>query len=262
MQGPSGSGKTLGALRVALGLTNGRWDQIAIIDSENRSADLYAELGPYQVLHMNAPYCPEDYIQAMSICEKAGMQVIILDSISHEWESLLDYQSKLPGNSFINWSKVSPRHSAFLYRMLCSSAHIIATVRTKTDYVLTDRNGKIVPEKVGLKGIQRDGNEYEFSICFDLDIRHFATTSKDRTRLYMDQLPFQLDETVGGHIRQWCQINTTTSEEVQHQIEQCATIPDLVELFHQQTAYQVLLKPSFERRKHQLLLVPVQVQPV
>ena len=253
LQGPSGSGKTLGALKIAAGLANGQWERIAVIDSENHSADLFAELGPYQVLPLTAPYNPEDYAQAITLCEKAGMQVIILDSISHEWECLLDYQARLPGNSFANWSKVSPRHSAFLYCMLSSSAHIIATVRTKTDYVVSDRNGKMVPEKIGLKGIQRDGYEYEFSVCFELDMRHLATTSKDRTRLFMDQLPFPLDETIGSHILNWCQITTITQDELQGQIEQCPTIPDLVALFNQNPAHQVTLKPEFERRKHILL---------
>ena len=262
LQGPSGSGKTLGALRIASGLAQGHWDRIAVIDSENHSADLYAHLGPYQVLSLAAPYQPEDYAQAITLCEQAHMQVIILDSISPEWECLLDYQSRLSGNSFTNWSKVSPRHSTFLYRMLSSSAHIIATVRTKTDYVLTERNGKQVPEKVGLKGIQRDGYEYEFSICFDLDIRHMATTSKDRTQLFMDQPPFGLDEQVGTHILHWCQITTVTEEEMQYQIGQCNTIPELVALFNQNLAYQTRMKPDFERRKHQLLTAPYQPQTV
>jgi len=255
LQGPSGSGKTLGALKIAAGLAQGRWESVAVIDSENHSADLFAELGPYQVLHLDAPFSPEGYAQAIAVCEKAGMQVIILDSISHEWEFLLDYQSRLTGNSFTNWGKVSPRHSAFLYRMLSSSAHIIATVRTKTDYVLADKNGKMVPEKIGLKGIQRDGYEYEFSICFELDIRHFATTSKDRTCLFMDQPLVHLDESVGRKILHWCQITTVTREEIQQQIEQCRTIPELVALFKQNPAHQTALRPEFERRKHNLLTV-------
>ena len=255
LQGPSGSGKTIGALRLAAGLTEGNWEAIAVLDSEHGSAEWYAEMGPYNVLPIDAPYRPEAYAQAITHCEQAGIRVIILDSISPEWECLLTDKARLTGDSFANWGKVAPRHSAFLHRMLRSPAHIIATVRTRTDYVLTDRAGRSVPEKVSLKGIQRDGYEYEFATCFSLDMRHLATISKDRTQLFGDQAPFQLDEAVGTRIRQWCQVNATTSEEVSQQVDACRTVPDLVTLFHQYPMHQTVLRPVFERRKQQILHV-------
>ena len=49
LSGASGSGKTYGALLIAYGMT-GDWSKIAVIDSENCSADLYAHLGEYNVL--------------------------------------------------------------------------------------------------------------------------------------------------------------------------------------------------------------------
>jgi len=81
------------------------------------------------------------------------MEVIILDSISVVWEELLDYHSKLPGNSFTNWNKVSPRQNSFINKILQANAHIIATLRTKQDYVLNQKDGKYIPEKVGLRAI-------------------------------------------------------------------------------------------------------------
>jgi adenylylsulfate kinase-like enzyme len=85
LQGPAGSGKTYSALLLAFGLTNA-WNNIAIIDTENHSADLYAHLGNFNVLSLDKPFCPERYIEAIELCEKAGMEVIILDSITHEWD--------------------------------------------------------------------------------------------------------------------------------------------------------------------------------
>src|SRR5690242_7927040 len=87
LQGPSGSGKTYGALLIAFGLYND-WKKIAVIDTENHSSELYAHLGSYQVLHLSSPFSPERYIQAIRTCEKVGMEVIIIDSISHEWEGI------------------------------------------------------------------------------------------------------------------------------------------------------------------------------
>ena len=147
LQGPAGSGKTYSALLLAFGLTNA-WNNIAIIDTENHSADLYAHLGNFNVLSLDKPFSPERYIEAIELCEKAGMEVIILDSITHEWDGsggILDVHQAMTGNSFTNWSKVTPRHNAFVQKFLQSECHIIATIRTKQDYVLSEKNGKMVP---------------------------------------------------------------------------------------------------------------------
>ncbi|HYQ59127.1 MAG TPA: AAA family ATPase, partial [Draconibacterium sp.] len=180
LQGPSGSGKTMSALLLASGITE--WNKIAVIDTENHSADLYAHLGEYNVLQLSSPFTPERYIKAIEACEKAAMDVIIIDSITHEWDGsggILDQHGNMAGNSFTNWSKITPRHNAFVQKILQSNCHIIATIRSKQDYVLTDKNGKMVPEKVGLKGVTRDGMDYEFTLVFELDLKHNAIASKD-----------------------------------------------------------------------------------
>ena len=72
LQGPSGSGKTMSSLLLAFGLC-GQWGKIAIIDSENHSADLYAHLGEYNVLGIAAPFTPEKYIDAIqALRERQG----------------------------------------------------------------------------------------------------------------------------------------------------------------------------------------------
>lgn len=81
----SGGGKTFSALLIAKGIT-GDLSKVAIIDTENGSADLYAHLGDYNVLPLVAPYTPERYIAAIKECEAAGMEAIIIDSITHEWD--------------------------------------------------------------------------------------------------------------------------------------------------------------------------------
>ena len=112
LAGASGSGKTYSSLLIAYGMT-GDWSRVAVIDSENCSADLYAHLGGYQVLTLEN-YAPETYIEAIGICEQAGAEVIIIDSISHCWDYLLDFHANLQGNSFANWAKVTPRQNAFI----------------------------------------------------------------------------------------------------------------------------------------------------
>ncbi len=233
LQGTSGSGKTTGALKIAFGLC-GNWSKIAVIDTENYSAALYSELGSYSVVNLTAPYSPEKYIEAIELCEKSSFEVIIIDSISHEWEGaggILDVHGNMAGNSFTNWSKITPRHNAFVQVILQSSCHIIATVRSKQDYVLTEKNGKQVPEKVGLKPIQRDGTDYEFTIVFDLDIKHYATATKDRTGLFADRPEFKISSEVGKQILDWCNYGEPT-DHFADQINACTSLEELYTLYN------------------------------
>lgn len=231
LQGPSGAGKTLSALLIAQGLTNGNLTKVAIIDTENGSADLYSHLGNYNVLTLESPHSPERYMEAIDVCLNAGMEVIILDSISHAWDFLIDYHSSLPGNSFTNWAKITPRQKAFVDKILQCNAHIISTMRVKQDYVLSEKNGKMVPEKVGLKAIQRDEISYEFTIVFDIDSKHFAVSSKDRTQLFESKPPFTINTSTGKKILDWCN-STLTKDELKQMVLQCNTLKELTELYN------------------------------
>lgn len=77
--GPAGSGKTYGALLVAMGLGG----KIAMIDTENGSGDLYSSMGNYDVCTLDAPYIVQKYLTAISGAEKAGYDILIIDSLSH-----------------------------------------------------------------------------------------------------------------------------------------------------------------------------------
>lgn len=232
LQGSAGSGKTYSSLQLAKGLTSNNLSKVAIIDTENGSADLYAHLGNYNVLSLKPPFTPEKYVEAIEVCENAKMEVIIIDSISHCWEYLLDFHSKMAGNSFTNWAKIKPLEKVFLNKILQSPTHIITTMRTKQDYVLNQKDGKYIPEKVGLKSISRDGTDYEFTLVFDVDIKHFATSSKDRTGLFMGKPEFVINSATGKKILEWCN-NGTSLDEVRAQIKKCTEIEALRELYKQ-----------------------------
>lgn len=256
LQGPSGSGKTYSALQIAKGLTE--LNNVVIIDTENYSADLYDHIGDFNVIDIVKPYSPEKYIQAIEDSVKAGMKVIIIDSLSHEWEGeggILDVHSQLAGNSFTNWAKVTPRHNALVQAILNADAHIIATFRTKQDYVLTDKNGKMVPEKVGLKSVTRDGMDYEFTIVFDIDVAHNCVASKDRTGLFVSDLPFKASEFTGKRILNWCEKSKSS---IVQQIAECQDLKALKAIYYdlpveEKAQYhgeiikrQLELKPKFE----------------
>lgn len=248
LEGPSGSGKSYSSLLLAYGMTND-WTKIAVIDTESGSADLYAHLGQYNVLTLQSPFTPEKYIEAITVCENAGMEVIIIDSISHCWEYLLEYHASLQGhNTFANWQKVTPRQNAFIQKILSSTSHVISTMRTKQDYVLNERNGKMIPEKVGLKAVMRDGVDYEFTIVFDIDIKHYVTTSKDRTGMFMGKPEFTITPDTGKRILQWCN-GGTSIESVRAEINNAKTEEELYALYNKYPEWREQLTPDFMMMK-------------
>lgn len=216
LSGPSGSGKTTGALMAAYGLV-GDWDKICLIDTENRSGDLYANfkvpgtnftIGEFQKIDIDAPYSPERYIEAIRAAEAAGMEVAVLDSISHEWDGkggCLEIHERL-GGQFKHWAEVTPRHRAFIDAILQSPIHIITCARSKIDYAVTTDGGKTKVEKVGLKDITREGFDYELTADLDIDLLHNARASKDRTGLFMDRPAFVITIDTGKALKAWCEM--------------------------------------------------------
>lgn len=215
--GVSGSGKTMSALRLAYGLC-GDWDKIAVIDSEfisdqQTSSELYAgyktrdfSIGEFNIFPLKPPYAPERYVNAIWECEQAGMEVIIIDSISHEWEGqggCLEVAKK-----FNDWKDVGPAHTKFIEKIKQSSCHIIACGRVKTKYETfetVNRQGKdtIGVKKMGVGVVSREGFDYELITAFDIDQSHFATTSKDRTGLFSERTPFEINEATGQELLGW-----------------------------------------------------------
>lgn len=102
-------------------------------------------MGDYNVLTLKPPFNPEAYIEAIRTCQKAGIEVLIIDSISHEWEGkggileLAEEGSKISKNSFTVWGKLTPRHNAFINEILQSDMNIICCGRSKQDYVINSQ---------------------------------------------------------------------------------------------------------------------------
>ncbi len=205
--GPSGSGKTYSALLIAQGLGG----NVVMIDTENGSGNLYASAFDYDIGVISAPYDVRKYISAIREAEEAGYDVIIIDSLSHAWAGeggLLDMQGKIADNStnmnsWAAWRQVTPWHNRLLETMLTSRCHVIATMRSKTEYALVENDkGKKEPRKIGLAPVQRDGIEYEFTTVFDLNNEHIAMVSKDRTNIFDGQFFLPSPDT-GRTLKKW-----------------------------------------------------------
>lgn len=183
--GSSGSGKTYSALRLATGLAKKCGSGIAAIDTEAGRIRYYANEFDFSDMQLTEPFTPEKYIEAINEAVSSGFKVLIIDSISHEWNYCVDIHDKMPGNSWTNWSKVTPRHDAFMEKILQAPIHIIATVRGKDEYVLEEKNGKQTPKKVGLGFKQRDGVEYNYTATFNIaQDTHIAEATKDNTHIF------------------------------------------------------------------------------
>jgi len=208
---PTGFGKTYGSLLLAYGMT-GDWEKIAVIDTENESASLYADLGNYYTIPLAPPYTPEQYIKAIKTCEIAGIEVIIIDSITHVWKGaggLLEHQQKL-GGRYQDWAKTTPMYQAWLDSILQSSAHVICTVRKKQAYALVTENGRNKVEKKGMEDEIRDGFDYEMTLVLEvINEKHMVAASKDRTKLFVDKPDFVITTETGKLIKEWCEEGDT-----------------------------------------------------
>lgn len=202
--GCAGSGKTMGALRLARGLVGDK-GKVAFLDTENESASLYDDVTDFDVCNIKDK---NDYLEYLKIIKAAAKDydVLIIDSFSHVWEAILDYKSKLDsrgGNSFTSWNEAGTKFNSILNEILYSKINIICCLRAKTEYVLeTNSKGKQEPRKVGMGVKMRDGIEFEFTVVFDLDQSHQATTSKDRTRLFDGKFT-EITEQTGRDIDAW-----------------------------------------------------------
>jgi energy-coupling factor transporter ATP-binding protein EcfA2 len=201
--GASGSGKTYTALRVATGIAKKTGGKVAAIDTENGRIRYYANEFDFDDLQLEMPYSPEKYIEAIDMAIDGGYNVLIIDSITHEWDYCLEQHSKMPGNSYTNWAKITPRHDAFMEKILQSPLHILCTVRGKDEYVLEEKNGKQVPKKVGLGYKQRDNTEYNYTVTFNIDQKtHVAEAMKDNTHIFEDRYDV-LTEKDGEKLFDW-----------------------------------------------------------
>jgi hypothetical protein len=203
--GPSGAGKTFTSLRVATGLAGGK--PIAVIDTERGSASKYADRFTFDVLELEDQSI-DGYVAAIGEAGKGGYAVLIIDSLSHGWQSLLEEVEKLAkakyrGNTWSAWSEGTPHQRRLVQAILNYPGHVIATMRSKTEWTTVDNNGKKTPQRVGLAPEQGKGIEYEFDLLIEISTDHIANVIKDRTGKFQDKLIDKPGEEFGKQLAAW-----------------------------------------------------------
>ena len=266
VEGLSGSGKTMSALILAKTLGK----KICVIDSEDNSASLYEDICDFDVINMQPPYSPNNLIMAIEQVEKAGYDVIIVDSLSAYWSSqggILDQQNievNKGTNSFQAWGKLSPIQNKMLEKIQHCACHIICTARTKADYVMEEyvaKNGKVSqrPVKVGLKTEQKEGLDYNFTIVFRLDREHNATAVKTRASAF-DNYYDVITEQTGEKILEWLEKGESVKQEqeidlipIAEKLVTLNTTDELTEYFKTIKPMTDEIKQLFTMRKEVIL---------
>lgn len=182
--GPSGSGKTYTLLKVATELGG----PVALVDTEHGSASKYADLFDFDVLELDS-YDPLRLIEIIDYAAAQHYRVLCIDSLSHFWigkDGELDKVDRAARrmqnpNSFAAWKQVTPLHNALIDKIISAPLHVLISMRAKTEWVLDrDDKGKTAPRKVGLAPVMRDGIEYEFDVCGDMDHKNTLEITKSR----------------------------------------------------------------------------------
>ena len=212
--GLPGSGKSWTSLIVGTALAEGK--PLALIDTEHGSASKYADDFVFDVLELSH-FHPQNYINAIHEAEQAGYAVLIIDSLSHAWNGTggalelveatarrVATQRKKDPNTFNAWGDVTPLQNKLIDTILGSSLHIIATMRSKTEYLVEkDNDGKSVPRKVGMAPIQRADVEYEFDIYADMDASNTMIIQKSRCSVLNNQIFAKPDGSLAEIIQTW-----------------------------------------------------------
>ena len=205
--GPAGAGKTYTALKVAEGLGG----KIALIDTERGSASKYSHVTNFDVLEL-VSFAPDRYIEAIHDAEENGYGVLVIDSLSHAWsgkDGILEFVDKRKaqsrGNDFAVWRDATPLQNKLVDTILGAKLHVIATMRTKMEYVIEkdEKSGKNIPRKIGLQPVQRDQIEFEFDLVGDMDQDHRLLVTKSRIEQFADAVLAKPGPELGKQLAEW-----------------------------------------------------------
>jgi len=154
MAGVSGGGKTYSALRLAYGLANRNARKIGLIDTENRRGSLYSDKlpnrEPFLIADLLPPFSPQRYIEAVKQFQAEGVEVLIIDSITHEWEGeggCCEIAEKNRLGGLPNWALAKGEHKRFVNTLLYSDMHVVVCIRAREK----SRPEDVTDEKTGKK---------------------------------------------------------------------------------------------------------------
>lgn len=166
-------------------------------------------VGEYLTISLDPPFTTQRYMEAIDVAEQAGVEFLIIDSLTHAWTGvggMLELQGQVAnrsGNSYTAWREVTPLHNKLIDRIMQCPMHVALNLRTKTEYAIEENErGKKTPKKLGMAPVFRDGIEFECTIFFEIGQDHVATASKDRTGVFDGQY-FTITPNTGRMVYEW-----------------------------------------------------------
>lgn len=164
--GQSGDGKTLTALYIARGMVSSP-EKIGFLDTENKRGSLYADVldGKFLIGDLYPPFSPSRYVQAIKEFQEEGVEVLVIDSVTHEWELGCDEIAnslKADGTprKVANWVEAKREHKKFMNAILQSNMDIICCIRArdKTDFKIIEK-----PVSLGIQPVCEKNFMYEMT---------------------------------------------------------------------------------------------------
>lgn len=174
--GVSGEGKTYTAIQLGYGLANFRADKLGFLDTENRRGSLYANIlqnattptqEPFLIGDLYAPFSPQRYTDAILEFQKAGVQVLVIDSVTHEWEGQggCSEIAALSNSKVADWKKAKAEHKRFMNALLQSDMHIIVCIRSREQMDMTNMSR---PVSKGVQPVQEKNFMFEMTASMQM----------------------------------------------------------------------------------------------
>lgn len=226
LAGISGSGKTLSALMLAYGLANGDGTKVGFLDTENRRGSLYASDDTYDKIQeslgleqrpdafwigdLEPPFSPQRYIDAIREFEQAGVEVLVIDSISHEWEGTggCEEIATLANPMKPKWNRAKAEHKRFMNALLQSNMHVICCIRAREKVKLVKVNGKTEYEPQGIMPVTEKNVMFEMTaslMMWDSGSAQQVMKCPEELRGILGRETGYISAQDGLELRQWVQ---------------------------------------------------------
>lgn len=164
--GPSGSGKTFTALLLARGMVS-KASKIGFLDTENKRGSLYADIldGQFMIGDLYPPFSPKRYSEAIKEFQEAGVEVLVIDSVSHEWEGEggCDDIANMKVGKMANWIGAKREHKSFMNTLLQCNMNVIVCIRAREK---TDFKDPSKPVSLGVQPVCEKNFMFEMTASF------------------------------------------------------------------------------------------------
>lgn len=174
--GISGSGKTRTAIEFAYGLANYDATKVGFIDTENKRGSLYADVlkthathptdEPFWIADLEPPFTPERFSEAILAFQRHGVEVLIIDSVTHEYEGtggILEIREPAPGSRGKRDNVAKERHKKFMNVLLQSDMHVVPCIRAREKVVIEKKGGETVYVPQGVQPVQEKNFMFELT---------------------------------------------------------------------------------------------------